>query len=101
MPCDTGRKGMSDHSPGPNEVRMKDGTIAPRVLWEDLGVRRRKWAELRKLTVQRNTLLAALKVVTRSQRELAIFADSYGQLDEEHVQAWTQAQAAIDTVEGE
>ena len=54
---------MSDHSPGPNEVRMKDGTIAPRVLWEDLGVRRRKWAELRKLIVQRDTLLAALKAV--------------------------------------
>ena len=50
---------------------------------------------------ERDKLLSALKVVTRSQRELAIFADGYGQLDEEHVQAWTQAQAAIDTMEGE
>jgi len=101
---------MSDHSPGPNEVRMKDGTIAPRVLWEDLGVRRRKWAELRKLIVQRDTLLAALKAVewvpsgrTYVDNEAPIMVCAWQCGNRRHMghAPDCQRQAAIAAVEGE
>jgi len=46
---------------GPNEVVMDDGTVAPRILWEPMVVRRRKWRILRRMTKQRYALLAMLR----------------------------------------
>ena len=82
---------MRDHLYA-NEVFLPDGTIVPKVLWDDVETRRRKWAELEACKAERDGLRLALQEIVKWRAIDPVYIEN----NPEDVQRWI---ALLDTPE--